>query len=242
LGPAARKALVPASGMVLLSSATGGMSGDIFQLYVVQELGYSPSLISIVALGMILSIPLQLLAPSLVDRAGCRRVMVLGAVLLVPALFIVFVAGLVAGDSRLVAAMCLVAGATLAEVAISISFGAAWSAWSADFTNSSQRPVFLSMMSFASQGTVIAAFVIQTFVFDGRVTDLFYRGVLLYCLAYLVGSIIVYRQLPTPHNADRQALGRKRWLTLMRNSDYRMIFFPQPPSSSSECRSWQFIR
>jgi Major Facilitator Superfamily len=225
LGPAAKKALVPASGLVLLGSATGGMSGDIFQLYVVQTLGYSPSLISIVALSMVLSIPLQLLAPSLIDRVGYCRVMVLGAVLLIPALLIVFAAGFIAGESRLVAGVCLIAGATLAEVAISISFGAAWSAWHAEFTDSSQRPVFLSMMSFVSQGTVIAAFVVQTFVFDGHVTDLFYRGVLLYCLAYVVGSIIIFHQLPPSHEAHRQALGRWHWLALMRSSDYRMIIF-----------------
>lgn len=47
LGPAARKALIPGSGLVLLSSVTGGMHGDIFQLYVVHTLGFSPSLASI---------------------------------------------------------------------------------------------------------------------------------------------------------------------------------------------------
>ena len=50
LGPAARKALIPGSGLVLLSSATGGMHGDIFQLYVVDTLGFSPSLVSVIVI------------------------------------------------------------------------------------------------------------------------------------------------------------------------------------------------
>ena len=33
--------LIPMSGVTLLASATGGMSGDIFNLLVTQELGYT---------------------------------------------------------------------------------------------------------------------------------------------------------------------------------------------------------
>lgn len=55
LGPAARKALIPGSGLVLLSSATGGMHGDIFQLYVVDTLGYRPSLVSVIAISMVVA-------------------------------------------------------------------------------------------------------------------------------------------------------------------------------------------
>lgn len=174
------------------------MSGDIFQLYVVDTPGYSPSLISLVAVCMIVSVPLQLMAPRLIDRVGHRHAMIYGAVALIPALLIVFAGGVVITQSRLLAAACLVTGATLAEIGISISFGAAWSAWYVEFTDARQRPLFLSMLSFAAHGTVIVAFVLQTVVFDGQVTEVFYRGVLLYCLAYLVGSIIVYRQLPDP--------------------------------------------
>lgn len=33
--------LIPMSGVTLLASATGGMSGDLFNLLVTQELGYT---------------------------------------------------------------------------------------------------------------------------------------------------------------------------------------------------------
>lgn len=230
MGPAARKALLPASGLVLLGSATGGMSGDIFQLYVVSTLGYSPSLISIVALSMVFSVPLQLLAPRLVDRVGHRRVMVLGSVLMIPALIVIFVAGLLVTESRFGAGVCLVAGAALVGVGLSISFGAAsfgaaWSAWYAEFTDFAERPLFLSMLSFTSQGTVIAAFVVQTFVFGGQVTEAFYRGVLVYCMIYALGSIIIYRQLPDPREVHHGTADQRRWRELMRNPDYRLILF-----------------
>lgn len=225
--PAAKKSLLPASGLILLSSATGGMSGDIFQLYVVDTLGYSPSLISLVAVCMIISVPLQLMAPRLIDRVGHRRAMIYGALTLIPALLIVFAGGVAIAQSRLLAAVCLVTGATLAEVGISISFGAAWSAWYAEFTDARQRPLFLSMLSFVAQGTVIVAFIVQTVVFDGEVTEVFYRGVLLYCLAYLFGSIIVYRQLPDPTETEPSgsAVVPGRWGELVRNADYRIILF-----------------
>lgn len=83
LGPAARKALIPGSGLVLLSSATGGMHGDIFQLYVVDTLGYRPSLVSVIAISMVVGIPVQLLAPRIVSRFGHRSVMIAGSLLLV---------------------------------------------------------------------------------------------------------------------------------------------------------------
>ena len=45
--------LIPMSGVTLLASATGGMSGDIFNLLVTQELGYTPSVLSLVYIGML---------------------------------------------------------------------------------------------------------------------------------------------------------------------------------------------
>lgn len=196
LGPAARKALIPGSGLVLLSSATGGMHGDIFQLYVVDTLGFSPSVVSVIALGMVVSIPVQLLAPGIVSRFGHRTVMVAGSITLAPALLLLYSAGLVIDGSRMAAAALLFAGATLAGVGVSICFGAAWTAWYVEFADPADRPLFLAMFSFAAQGTVITAFLVQTVCFDGVVTEVFYRGVLIYCLLYLLGSILVYRQLP----------------------------------------------
>jgi hypothetical protein len=219
-----------ASGLVLLGSATGGMTGDIFQLYVVGTLGYSSSWISVVALSMAVTVPVQLLAPRLVDGIGHRRVMTLGSVMVITALLIIFAASVFVAHSRLAAAVCLVAGSTLAGIGISISFGsassgAAWSSWYAEFTDSSQRPLFLSMLSFTSQSTMIAAFVIQTFVFGGQVTEVFYRGVLLYCVIYMLGAIIIYRQFPDPREVRHETASRICWRELMRNPDYRLILF-----------------
>lgn len=226
LGPAARKALIPGSGLVLLSSATGGMHGDIFQLYVVDTLGFSPSLVSVIALGMIVSIPVQLLAPGIVSRFGHRTVMVAGSLTLAPALLLLFSAGLIIDESRIAAAALLLAGATLAGVGIAICFGAAWTAWYVEFAEPADRPLFLAMFSFAAQGTVIVAFLVQTMCFDGVVTEVFYRGVLVYCLVYLLGSIIVYRQLPeTSVRQPIATFGRGGWREALRDHRCRLIVF-----------------
>lgn len=226
LGPAARKALIPGSGLVLLSSVTGGMHGDIFQLYVVHTLGFSPSLVSIIALGMIVSIPVQLLAPLIVSRFGHRTVMVAGSLTLAPALLLLFAAGLIIDECRIAAAALLLTGATLAGVGISICFGAAWTAWYVEFAEPADRPLFLAMFSFAAQGTVIAAFLVQTMCFDGVVTEVFYRGVLVYCLLYLLGSIIVYRQLPeTSVRQPIATFGKGGWREALRDHRCRLIVF-----------------
>lgn len=222
LGPAARKALIPGSGLVLLSSVTGGMHGDIFQLYVVHTLGFSPSLVSIIALGMIVSVPVQLLAPLIVSRFGHRTVMVAGSLTLAPALLLLFAAGLIIDECRIAAAALLLTGATLAGVGISTCFGAAWTAWYVEFAEPADRPLFLAMFSFAAQGTVIAAFLVQTMCFDGVVTEEFYRGVLVYCLLYLLGSIIVYRQLPeTSVRQPIATFGKGGWREAVR--DHRRL-------------------
>ena len=224
LGPAARKALIPGSGLVLLSSATGGMHGDIFQLYVVDTLGYRPSLVSVIAISMVVGIPVQLLAPRIVSRFGHRSVMIAGSLLLAPALLMLFTSGLVIGQSRIAAAALLLAGATLAGVGMSISFGAAWTAWYVEFAEPADRPFFLAMFSFAAQGTVIAAFLVQTVCFDGVVTDMFYRGVLIYCVIYLLGSIIVYHRLPESSVLQPIAtFGHGGWREVARDRNARLI-------------------
>ncbi|CAN3132288.1 MFS transporter [Mycobacterium sp. smrl_JER01] len=226
LGPAARRALIPGSGLVLLSSATGGMHGDIFQLYVVDTLGYSPSLVSVIALGMIVSIPVQLLAPGIVSRFGHRTVMVAGSLTLAPALLLLFSAGLIIDGSRIAAAAVLFAGATVAGVGISICFGAAWTAWYVEFAEPADRPLFLAMFSFAAQGTVIMAFLVQTVCFDGAVTEVFYRGVVIYCLIYLLGSIIVYRHLPeTTVREPISTFGKGGWREALRDHRGRLVVF-----------------
>lgn len=215
--------------MILFSYATGGMSGDIFHLYVTRTLGYSPGLISVVALTMIVSIPIQLFAPRLVESIGHRRTMIGGSLLFVPSLLLLYTAGEVATTSRTTGAICLIAGTTLAEIAISISYGAAWSAWVADFTTSATRPFYISIAGFASQGTLATAFVVQTIVFDGEVGSTFYHSVLAYCLLYTVASILVFRRLPDPiahHSAEKTAV-RVGWREMLSERTNRVIVLAQ---------------
>ncbi|MGW0182839.1 MFS transporter [Nocardia sp. NPDC003345] len=215
--------------MVLFSYATGGMSGDIFQLYVTRTLGYSPSLISVVALTMIVSVPIQLFAPRLVESIGHRRTMIGGSLLFIPSLLLLFAAGDAATASRTAGAICLIAGTVSAEIAISISYGAAWSAWVADFTTSATRPVYLSIAGFASQGTLAAAFVVQTTVFGGEVGSAFYHCVLGYCLLYTVASVLVFRVLPDPvaHHRAEQAAARVGWREILSERTNRVILLAQ---------------
>ncbi|MDL9944571.1 MFS transporter [Gordonia sp. ABSL11-1] len=222
-----RNALLPASGIILLSSATGGMSADIFQIYVVDTLGFSPNLVSIVALSMLISIPIQLLAPSLADRVGYRRIMNYGAITVATAVALLLVGSVFWQTDRNALAAALVIGSTLAEIGISISFGAAWSAWLAEFTGSEERPLFLASMRFWAQATVMAAFMIQTFAFDGRITGALYHGILIYCLLYLLGSMIVYRRLPeSQHRPETGTLEPfRKWRDVLNDPDYRLIYF-----------------
>ena len=70
--------LIPMSGVTLLASATGGMSGDIFNLLVTQELGYTPSVLSLVYIGMLFSFPIQLFGPGIARRFTFRKLMLFG--------------------------------------------------------------------------------------------------------------------------------------------------------------------
>ncbi|WP_157121466.1 MFS transporter [Nocardia miyunensis] len=229
LGTASKQSLVPASGLIVFSYATGGMSADIFQLYVTQTLGYSSSLITIVALAMIASIPLQFLAPRIIDRIGHRWMMIVGAALFLPALLLMFVAGQVVPISRTGGAVCVVTGATLAEIAISISFGAAWGAWAAEFTETRTRPLYISISGFASQGTAMIAFIVQTTMFGGKVTETFYRIVLIYCVLYTIASTLVFRRLPDPcvGPRTRESGPRVGWRDIAAERDYRVILLAQ---------------
>lgn len=219
------RSLIPASGLVLLSSASGGMSADIFQLYVVQTLGYQPSLVGVIAAAGMVSIPLQLFAPRMVHRYSHRRVMLGGAALLLPALVVLLVSGAVTDQSRGVGAICLLAAAVAIEIAISMSFGAAWNAWVAEFTDSENRAVYISLSSTVSQLTIIAAFSIQTLCFQGLVPTVFYQLVIAYCIVYVMASLMVFRTLPQP-NADVQAGGRIGLSDLLRlacDDRYRLM-------------------
>ena len=70
-------------GIVTISLATGGMTGDLFILYAHQVLGIGAHRVGW-ALGLtILGSPIQLLAVPLESRLGKRRLMQLGYLLLI---------------------------------------------------------------------------------------------------------------------------------------------------------------
>jgi hypothetical protein len=223
------RAVIPGAGTLLLASATGGMSGDIFNLYLTDTLGYDPKVLTWIYLSMLLSIPVQLMAPRLADRFGYRRIMVAGAVLCLPALVLLMFARplreVQAGPDRMLQELSLVAAAVLVEIAFSISFGSVWSAWIARFSDRANRPVFLATLSVAAQGVMATTFLCQTVFFAGAVTTTFYHGVLLAIAVYLVGAVLVFVTLPPP---DEPADGESRaprisWVAWWRRPVNRFI-------------------
>jgi hypothetical protein len=223
------RALIPGAGTLLLASATGGMSGDIFNLYLTDTLGYDPKVLTWIYLSMLLSIPVQLMAPRMADRFGYRRIMVAGAVLCLPALVLLMFARplrVVPADAdRVLQELSFVAAAVLVEIAFSISFGSVWSAWIARFSDRANRPVFLATLSVAAQGVMATTFLCQTVIFAGAVTTTFYRGVLLAIAVYLVGAVLVFVTLPPP---DESADGESRppqigWVACWRRPVNRFI-------------------
>lgn len=206
------RAIIPSAGTLLLASATGGMSGDIFNLYLTDTLGYDPKVLTWIYLSMLLSIPIQLMAPRLADRFGYRRIMVAGAVLCLPALVLLTFArplrDVPADPDRVLQELAFVAAAVLVEIAFSISFGSVWSAWIARFSDRANRPVFLATLSVAAQGVMATTFLCQTVFFAGAVTTTFYHGVLLAIAVYLVGAVLVFVTLPPPQ--DEPADGESR--------------------------------
>jgi hypothetical protein len=219
------RALIPGAGTLLLASATGGMSGDIFNLYLTDTLGYDPKVLTWIYLSMLLSIPVQLMAPRLADRFGYRRIMVAGAVLCLPALVLLTFARplreVPADADRVLQELSFVAAALLVEIAFSISFGSVWSAWIARFSDRANRPVFLATLSVAAQSVMATTFLCQTVIFAGAVTTTFYHWVLLAIAVYLVGAVLVFVTLPPPDGESRPP--RLGWVAWWRRPVNRFI-------------------
>lgn len=221
-------ALVPASGTILLSSASGGMSGDIFNLLITDTMGYDPSVLSLVYIGMLCSIPIQFLGPTIAQRLGLRKIMLLGAGSCL--LAIVILLGSMSLSERII---LIVLSTTLIEIAYSLSYGTVWSAWTAELFSPHERPIFLSISRGCSQLVMAAAFLVQTILFKGSVTFTFYRIICSLLIVYLISSCVIYFVLPQGadgwaqgHGASDLNSGKSvNWISWLASPDYRLIAY-----------------
>lgn len=136
--------LLPLSGSALLASATGGISGDLFNLFLTGELGFSPAVLSVIYAGMLLSLPLQLAGPTIAQCFRFHTLMTAGAVVNAAAVVaILLVVHLPVGD-RLQLTVVIVA-AVAVEIAFSPSYGTVSSAWLGEVVRDEDRPTVLSL-------------------------------------------------------------------------------------------------
>lgn len=189
------KIVIPASGTILLSSLTGGMSGDLFNLFMTEGLGWSASTLSWIYLVMLASFPIQLLGPSIARRTGYSSMMgrglgVLAACNISMLLAVWFID---APMTQLVVLGCLV---VLVEVAYSLSFGTVWGAWISQLIQREKRPKLFAFAKVLSQSVMIATFAAQTVFSAGEVNKVFYSILLALILIYLLTSGFPVRSLP----------------------------------------------
>lgn len=187
--------LIPMSGVTLLASATGGMSGDLFNLLVTQELGYTPSVLSLVYIGMLFSFPIQLFGPGIARRFTFRKLMLFGN-LVVGISIIAIVLAIQLNISSEVRIVIIVLSAIIVEIAYSLSYGTVWFTWVGDVVDRNDRSLVMAFGKVLSQGSLTICFLIQTTLFNGMVTRTFYLMVSGWLLLYLLGSSIVYLVLP----------------------------------------------
>ena len=187
--------LIPMSGVTLLASATGGMSGDIFNLLVTQELGYTPSVLSLVYIGMLFSFPIQLFGPGIARRFTFRKLMLFGNFVSGLSIIAIVLAAQLNISSE-IRVVIIVSSAIIVEIAYSLSYGTVWFTWVGDVVDRNDRSLVMAFGKVLSQGSLAICFLIQTTLFDGAVTRTFYLMVSGWLLLYLLGSSIVYLVLP----------------------------------------------
>ena len=187
--------LIPMSGVTLLASATGGMSGDLFNLLVTQELGYTPSVLSLVYIGMLFSFPIQLLGPGIARRFTFRKLMLFGNFVSGLSIIAIVLAAQLNISSE-IRVVIIVSSAIIVEIAYSLSYGTVWFTWVGDVVDRNDRSLVMAFGKVLSQGSLAVCFLIQTTLFDGAVTRTFYLMVSGWLLLYLLGSSIVYLVLP----------------------------------------------
>ncbi|NOM65640.1 MFS transporter [Corynebacterium silvaticum] len=148
------RVVLPASGSLLLASLTGGLSGDLFNLLITRELGWESSKLSIIYFLMLLSVPIQMLGPSLARQAGYRKMMSTGVtVMLICLVIMLFAVWYPASKFHqlFLLGMC----AVVVEIAYSLSFGTVWSAWISEIVSREKRPGVMAITSIISQCSMI---------------------------------------------------------------------------------------
>ncbi|MFF3110096.1 MFS transporter [Kitasatospora sp. NPDC057904] len=212
-----RRAVAANAGIILLSSATGGMSADLLQLFALQVLCLSPGQIGL-ALGLlVLSNPVQLWATRLAERIGKRRTMQAGALGMVAvlALFAALAPLTRASPAWGYAAFALaVLGA---EICIASSWGVAWNPWVRDFTTSADRAFFVSRMKLGSQLVSASGVVAVTLLLGGRLTETEFDVLLAGLAGYLVFAARQFQHLPerrSPVPRGSAPKGGGVWATL----------------------------
>lgn len=209
LQPVHRYAIVANMSIVALAYATGGLSADLVQIYAVQVLALSPGEVG-VALGVLmLSVPLQILAPGLALRFGYRRLMRVGyAAVLVLLLGLAALPGLRSfGHAAVLAGFIVVV--FLIEVAVSASWGVAWHPWMQQITDRNQRPRFIARMQLTAQTfnlLISAGFALAAGV---TVSAGDYQTLLAVLATFLVVSIALMGRIPDAGviRADRPVAG-----------------------------------
>lgn len=180
---------------MLLGSLTGGLSGDLFNLFIVNELGWDSAKLSIIYFFMLTSIPIQLLGPSLARRVGYRNMMTTGiAAMLVCLIIILFSVWFV--TARISQLLLLGICAVTVEIAYSLSFGTVWSTWVSEIVPRQTRPTLMALTRILSQSSMILAFALQATVFHGHVSKVFYSLVTLTTILYVVSSLMAVKGLP----------------------------------------------
>lgn len=120
------------------------MSGDLFNLFLTGELGFSPAVLSVIYAGMLLSLPLQLAGPTIAQCFRFHTLMTAGAVVSAAAVVaILLVVHLPVGD-RLQLTVVIVA-AVAVVIAFSPSYGTVSSAWLGEVVRDEVRPTVLSL-------------------------------------------------------------------------------------------------
>jgi hypothetical protein len=212
--------------IVGFSSATGGLSADILQLFASQTLGFSAAQIGAALALMLISIPFQLAAPKIVRALGFRTTMRVGY-----ASALVLLGGLAVLpeiSNMALRYVCFVGTIVAIEIVISCSWGSAWHAWMQRLTTRESRPAFLSAMRSAAQTFNVAITFGFALIVGAQVTALEYRlllGVLGLALVLSISLMGFMSSPPVDSDDEPTSIGIVRtFLRALRNERVRVLY------------------
>jgi hypothetical protein len=200
-----RAAVVVNMLIVAFSTATGGLSADLLQLYASQTLGFTAAQIGLALAFLMVSIPFQLASPRLARRLGYRNTMRVGY-----SCALVLLAGLAALPSiqspsaRYVAFIVVI---VLIEIAISCSWGNVWHAWMQRIVARDERPRLLTAMRTAAQTFNLVLTAGFALFVGAAVSAGEYRMLLAVLAVALVTSIVLLRAVPSPSVSEPETRG-----------------------------------